>query len=245
MLNVVAIDDEPSALADITRHIRGHSHLRLVGTADSSNAARRLIDEKRPDAIFLDVELRAGNGFSVVDSLPAATKIVFVTAHSRHAAQAFEVEAVDFLVKPIAPERFAIAVRRLEKAVEVEKSVRAIARLPTTDSTITVAGHREQHVIRTSEIRALVAEGDYTRLLLARSASVLAGQSLGRLEQLLPSPPFVRLSRSIMLNLARVVSAQSPASAKMSVRCEDRDEPVILGRAAATKLRRYLAGTKA
>jgi two-component system, LytTR family, response regulator len=244
MLRVVAVDDEPSALADISRRIRAHPGLRLVGTADSSGGARRVIAEQKPDAVFLDVEMPGGTAFAMVQALPEAPKIVFVTAHSRHAAAAFDVEAVDFLVKPIVPERFAIAVRRLEKAVRVEKSVRAIARRPVTEATITVAGHREQHVVRVNEIRALIAEGDYTRLLLARSASLLAGQSLGKLEKLLPSPPFVRLGRSLILNLARVTATQPLGGAKLSVRCEERDEPLVLGRTAATALRRYLADSK-
>jgi two-component system LytT family response regulator len=240
MLRVVAVDDEPSALSDISRHIKANPNLRLVGVAESSTAARQLIDQKRPDALFLDVEMPGGTAFSVLEAIEIVPKIVFVTAHSRHATQAFDVEAVDFLLKPILPDRFALAVRRLEKAVALDRSVRDFARHPAPDQTITVTGRREQQVIRTGDIRMLVAEGDYTRLLLAKSASMLSGQSLGKLESLLPSPPFVRLSRSVMLNLSRVTSTQSLQSVKMSVKCEDRDEPIILGRAAATKLRQYL-----
>ena len=245
MLRVVAVDDEVSALAEISRQIKENPNLRLVGTADSLVKARQLIGEKRPDAIFMDVEMPGGTTFSVIEELGFAPKVVFVTAHSQHAAHAFDIEAVDFLLKPILPERFALAVRRLEKAVALEESVKDFAGRTLVDSTITVTGHHEQQVIRAGDIRMLKAEGDYTRLLLAKSASVLSGQSLGKLEQLLPSPPFVRLDRSIMLNLARVTSMQSLQSVKISVRCEDRDQPIILGRAAATKLRQYLAAHKA
>lgn len=244
MLRVVAVDDEPSALADITRHIQASPRLRLVGTADTLADARQLLEQSKPDAAFFDIELRGGDAFAIIGSLPVLPKIVFVTAHSRHAALAFDIEAVDFLVKPILPERFAIATRRLERAVAIDKTMRTIARRPFAESSITITGHREQHVVRTGDIRALVAEGDYTRLLLAKSTSLLAGQSLGRIERLLPSPPFVRLSRSVILNLARVISTQSLHTAKISVKCEDRDEPVILGRSAATKLRHYLADCK-
>lgn len=244
MLRVVAVDDEPSALADISRHIKQHPNLRLVGAADTAATARQTIEQHKPDALFLDVEIPGGTTFGMLETLDVTPKIVFVTAHSKHATQAFDIEAVDFLLKPIHPERFALAVRRLEKAVALDRSVRDFARNPLPDLSITVTGHREQQVIRASDIRLLVAEGDYTRLLLAKSASVLSGQSLGKLENMLPSPPFVRLSRSVMLNLARVASTQSLQSAKMSVKCEDRDEPVILGRAAATKLRQYLTRGK-
>lgn len=244
MLRVVAVDDEPSALADISRHIKLHPNLRLVGAADNAAMARQVIEQQRPDALFLDVEIPGGTTFSVIETLNVVPKIVFVTAHSRHATQAFDVEAVDFLLKPIQPDRFALAVRRLEKAVALDRSVRDFARHAAPDLTITLTGHREHQVIRVNDIRLLVAEGDYTRLLLAKSASVLSGQSLGKLESVLPSPPFVRLSRSVMLNLARVITTQSLQSAKMSVKCEDRDEPIVLGRAAATKLRQYLTRTK-
>jgi two-component system, LytTR family, response regulator len=244
MLRVVAVDDEPSALMEISRQIKANANLRLVGVAGSSAEARQIINSKKPDAVFLDIEMPGANAFSVIKTLEIAPKVVFVTGHSQHAAQAFDIEAVDFLLKPILPERFALAVRRVEKAVALDRSVRDIARLPLAESTITVTGQRKQHVIRIKDIRMLLAEGDYTRLLLEKSNSVLSGQSLGTLERLLPSPPFVRLSRSIMLNLARVTSTQSLQSVKISVTCEDRDQPIVLGRAAATKLRQYLAARR-
>lgn len=241
MLRVVAVDDESSALAEISRHIESAPSLRLVGTANSLTKARQLIDGKRPDAIFLDIEMPGGNMFTVIEALAMPPKVVFVTAHSQHAARAFDIEAVDFLLKPIPPERFALAVRRLEKAVALDKSIRDFAGRSFVESTITVTSHHEQQVIRAGDIRLASAEGDYTRLHLAKSASVLSSQSIGKLERLLPSPPFVRLSRSVTLNLALVTSMQSLRSVKISVKLEGRDEPVILGRAASAKLRQYLA----
>jgi two-component system LytT family response regulator len=241
MLRVAAVDDEPSALADIARHIKANPRLQLVGTADSPAAARRLIEKEKPDAVFLDVEMPGGTGFSIVESLAIAPKVVFVTAHSKNAVQAFDIDAVDFLLKPIQPDRFALTVRRLEKAVGLDRLLRDVTKRRFGEASITVTGHREKHVIRLGEIQMLLAEGDCTRLCLTKSATVLSGRSLGEMQRLLSSPPFVRLSRSVIVNLARVVGVRSLKSGKIGVRLDGRDEPVVLGRAAATKLRQYLA----
>lgn len=240
MLRVVAVDDEPSALADIISHIDGDSRLKLVGRAGSAAAARRLIEAERPDAVFLDIEMPGGNGFSIIDGMENVPKIVCVTAHAGHAIEAFQISVIDFLLKPIVPSRFSMAVGRLEKAVALDQLIRDVARRSLQETTITLSGHHEKQLVRMNEVRLLLAEGDYTRLYLAKSTSVLSGQSLGHMEQMLPSPPFVRLSRSVMINLGRVVAVRSLKATKVTVRFDDREEPFLLGRAAATKLKQYL-----
>ncbi|WP_315837735.1 LytTR family DNA-binding domain-containing protein [Bradyrhizobium prioriisuperbiae] len=241
MLRVVAVDDEPSALANIVRHIDSDPRLDLVGQAGSAAAARRLIEALRPDAVFLDIEMPGGNGFSIIDGIDNAPKIVCVTAHAGHAVEAFQISAIDFLLKPIMRSRFDAAVGRLEKAATLDRLIRDVARRSQLETTIMLSGHREKQLVRTNEVRLLLAEGDYTRLYLAKSSSVLSGQSLGHMAQMLPSPPFVRLSRSVMINLARVVAVRSLKATKVTVRLDDREEPFLLGRAAATKLKQYLA----
>ena len=116
MLRVAVIDDEPLARQAIRYLLAVHPRLKVVGEADSKESALTLIQKEKPDGIFLDVHMPGGTGFDMLQALDAPPKVVMVTAHAEHAIQAFDIEAVDYLLKPVTPARFAQAVQRLQAA---------------------------------------------------------------------------------------------------------------------------------
>lgn len=103
MLSVVIIDDEAPARRYLRRLLEAAPDVHVTGEASTIEQAWRLVRECRPDAIFLDIELTCGTGFDLLPMLSPAPAVVFVTAHSDHAARAFDVEAVDYLLKPATP----------------------------------------------------------------------------------------------------------------------------------------------
>jgi two-component system LytT family response regulator len=231
----VIVDDEPLAVRAVRRLLSAHPEVTVVGTADTLEAAVAVIAAGRPDVVFLDVELGAGNGFDVLARLSPPPFVVFVTAHPQHAVDAFAVAAVDYLLKPILPERMEAALARVARQVA---AVRGDALRPTLE----LREPRRTVFADPADIAALCADGDFTRVLLAGQPSLLILRTLGQFEELLPTPPFQRLGRSVILNLDRVRRLQARDRNLAHVVLDGLDEPLALGRVAVSRLRAALAG---
>ncbi|MEW6257961.1 MAG: LytTR family DNA-binding domain-containing protein [Pseudomonadota bacterium] len=229
MLRVLVVDDEPLARRAIKRLLRAHP-IDVVGEAETIAEAMSLIEATHPDLLFLDIELNGGDGFDLLAALANPPKVVFVTAYAQHAVEAFAVDAVDYLLKPVAPERLAEALTRVERelAQRAEKAEDGIVELRTPSRSV---------LAKPADIVALKADGDFTRVLLAAQPPLMIWRTLTHFEQVLPTPPFVRLSRSIMINMDRLrrIDAQSRDDVRLTL--EGIGETLSIGRAAAARLR--------
>jgi two-component system LytT family response regulator len=114
MQRVAIIDDEALARKGMRRLLSQHHSLKIVGEADSAETGFEMITRERPDVIFLDIEMSGSSGFDMLTRLDRIPKVVIVSAHAEHAIHAFDVQAIDYLLKPVTPERFAQAVLRIE-----------------------------------------------------------------------------------------------------------------------------------
>jgi two-component system LytT family response regulator len=224
----VIVDDEPLARRTMQRLLANHAEVSVVGTADTLDMAVALVRDTRPDLVFLDVDLGVGNGFDVIARLSPRPKVIFVTAHAQHAVEAFAVEALDYLLKPVLPERLAAALTRPARPDPAGPMVEL--RLP--NRTI---------LADPAEIAALRADGDFTRVHLAGQPALLILRTLSHFEALLPAPPFQRLGRSVLINLNRVRRLQSHDRNLSHVVLEGLDAALPLGRAATARLRAALA----
>lgn len=241
MLRVVIVDDEPLAIRAMRRLLAAHGEVTIIGTADSMPPALQLITAEKPDAVFLDIDLGSNDGFELIGRLDPAPQVVFVTAHAQYAVDAFAAAAVDYLLKPVMPERLADAIARLRRNRLLAApdgggragGVRDILELRTPNRTVLTAP---------AEIAALCAEGDFTRVVLADQPPLLIWRTLSHFESVLPAPPFVRLSRSLILNRDRLRSFETPSRNRSRVTLEGVGEPLTLGRAATARLREVVAG---
>lgn len=229
MLRVVVVDDEPLARRAIKRLLRAHP-VDVVGEAETIAEAMATIEATHPDLLFLDIELDGGDGFDLIAALANPPKVVFVTAYAQHAVEAFAVDAVDYLLKPVAPERLAEALARVEREVapRAEKAQDDIIELRTPSRSV---------LAKPADIVALKADGDFTRVLLSSQPPLMIWRTLTHFEQLLPTPPFVRLSRSLMINLDRLRRIDAPSRDDVRLTLEGISELVSIGRAAAARLR--------
>lgn len=240
MLRVVVVDDEPLARQAMRQLLAEQPSVTLVGEAGSVKAAAELIERERPDAVFLDIEMHSAKGFDLVTMLDHPPDIVFVTAHSQYALQAYDVSALDYLLKPVRPDRLASAIAKLKRSHQARRVIDqsetpAVLRLKTGTKT---------SIIRVEEIVALRAEGDYTMVLVDKTPSVLAGESIGRLESLLPKASFVRLGRSLIINIDRLREIEVLDRDSTRIRLDGYTETFVLGRAAAAQLKKAQAGAK-
>lgn len=230
MLRAIIVDDEPVAIRVLLRLLADHPSIEVIGAATNAAEARRLIAATEPDVAFLDVELGAETGFDLIDGSERPKNIVFVTAHPVHAVEAFSVEAADFLVKPIDPARLAETVRRLER-----RHAAPIARAP-----ILLRLPGRTLLVPPDDILAFSAEGDFTRVRLADGTNLLIHGTMGHFESVAPSPPFLRLDRSLILNTARVRRLVMKDRNSCLVTLEGQEDPLVLGRAALSRLRAAL-----
>ncbi len=262
MIKVLLVDDEPSANKRMQRLLAVDPDIEVVGVAGSVAEARTRLAEQSPDAVFLDVEMPGGSAFGLLPDLAATTHVVFVTAHERHAVEAFAVNAVDYLLKPVDPERLAEAVRRLRGLV----GAAAVGPIGPVDSEESLAlgddeafegpgalgtapdwaDQRLAVPLRDGLTKAVVAISDicwieslrnYTRVALQNPARVVVFRR--RLSEWLPHLPeetFARTSRSELVHIALVKATEWKSQTETIVRFAAGVEPLTLGRIAAARL---------
>jgi two-component system, LytTR family, response regulator LytT len=211
-VKVVLVDDEAPARSELRHLLGAHPQVEVVGEATSAAEALGLAGEC--DALFLDVEMPGASGIDAARLVRGRTEppaIVFVTAHAAYAVDAFAVEAFDYLLKPIDPERLARVVERLLARAAPE--ARTARKIPV------VAGSRTE-LIDQDEVQFIQAEGDYSRVHV-HDRSYLATASLRELEEALPGDRFMRIHRSTIVNLAKVAAVRRVGDDRISLALDD------------------------
>ncbi len=211
-MRVAIVDDEPLARRGISQLLADHPDIEIV--AECSNGAEGLsaIEAQKPDLVFLDVQMPEMDGFELVrrvgaERMPA---VVFVTAYDEFAIRAFEASAVDYLMKPVGPERFATTMRRVNERTTAAAAVGRLVELqalltqiaPTTAPLIVTTA---RGVLRfdPNEIDWISAD-DYYAVLHVGPKHYLLRESLASLESRLPNQAFIRVHRSTIVNRNRV-----------------------------------------
>ncbi len=187
-MNALIVDDERLARLELRRLLAAHPEIAIVGEAANGAAALDEIARLSPDLLFLDIQMPGMNGFELLERLEDVPQVIFTTAHDAFAIKAFEVNALDYLLKPIAPERLGAALDRL-------RPVPGPARL---DQVFVRDGDR-CWIVRLAEIVLLESEGNYTRVHF-RAERPLIRRTLNALEERLDPAAFFRANRSQILN---------------------------------------------
>ncbi|HSI00223.1 MAG TPA: LytTR family DNA-binding domain-containing protein [Reyranella sp.] len=237
MLRALIVDDERLARQAMRRLLAAHDDVEIVGEADSLAQAIDAIRRETPEVVFLDIALGDGDGFELIAALERPPVVVFVTAYAEYAVEAFGVDAVDYLLKPVEPERLAESLERITR-----KLAQRADTPPGRPSVIALKTPKRTVMAEPGEIAALRADGDFTRVLLAERPEVMIWRTLAHFEALLPSPPFFRLGRSLIVNRDRLRTVEAPSRESTAITLHGIAEPLVLGRTAAQRLREILAG---
>jgi two-component system LytT family response regulator len=200
------IDDEPLARLELRRLLGAHPAVTVVGEAGTVNDARALLGRPGFDLVFLDIQLRGGTGFDLLDSVPAGTQVVFVTAYDRFALRAFEVNALDYLLKPVSAARLAASLRRLgeSRTLAVAPAAAPAGQRLTAEDRVFVKTDGTTRFLPVASICAVRSAENYTELLLAGGQTLLVLRTLKSWEETLPEAQFVRIHRQALVNLAQV-----------------------------------------
>jgi two-component system LytT family response regulator len=196
-MKALIIDDERLARAEVLRLLDDFTWVKVVGEAENVEQATELIQSQQPDLLFLDVQMPGRTGFDLIEEIRGEMpRIIFTTAYDEFALRAFEVNALDYLMKPITPDRFAAALARVRDEPEPSGDQ---SPLRSSDQVFVRDGER-CWFIPVSKIRLLESEGNYTRVRF-ENQSPLIYRSLSTLEQRLPAEDFFRINRQQVVNL--------------------------------------------
>ncbi len=189
---VLLVDDEAPARRRLRRLLERYPELEIAAEAGDVAGAVKTLDSAPIDLIFLDIQMPQGCGFELFQRTTVTADVIFVTAYDQHAVRAFEVNALDYLLKPIEPARLAEALRRQRPPP---------ARHLTLSDSIAVGGPRGIRFLSLRDVAVLRAAGDYSELVMRDGTSHLTSSSLTRWSQRLPEATFVRVHRSTIVAL--------------------------------------------
>jgi two-component system LytT family response regulator len=210
-LRVIIVDDEPLARAVVREYLAAHPDVTIVAECGNGFDAVKAVSELAPDLMFLDVQMPKLNGFEVLELLGRTLPVIFTTAYDTYALKAFDVHAVDYLLKPFSEERFAEALsharRRLqgtdESAPDIEALVADARPRQGPVERVLIRDGSQVHVIPVDRIDYVEAQDDYV-CYVADGKSYLKDQTMGAAEGQLDPARFVRIHRSYLLNIERI-----------------------------------------
>ncbi|MFK7750834.1 MAG: LytR/AlgR family response regulator transcription factor [Kordia sp.] len=206
MKTIIIIDDEEDARNLLRQYITAYKELQIIGEASNGLDAVKLINKLKPDAIFLDIQMPGLNGFEVLTQLDEIPEIIFSTAYDQFAIKAFEVHAIDYLLKPYGKKRFESALSRILKNQEnviplAEELLQKEANFP---SKIILHKGTRKLMITTKDVYYAEAFGDYTKVF-TKNEEFLATKGISQLQETFKSTIFIRLHRSHFVNINTIV----------------------------------------
>lgn len=249
-LRVAIVDDEDLARQMLREYLAPHSDIEVVAECANGFQAVKAVVELKPDLVFLDIQMPKLDGFEVLELLNPAPAIIFVTAHDNHAIRAFEVHAVDYLLKPVGADRFEAALARVQERLSanaaVQPRLRASAaelaaaarppaqyvdRIPVREGTSVV-------IIPAAKLDYVEAQDDYVALV-SQGKKHLKQQTISSLEAVLDPSRFLRIHRSYIVNLERVARLEPYGKDSYMAVLADRVQ-LPVSRAGYVRLRAFL-----
>ena len=215
MQKIIIADDEAAGRMLIKQYLEDFPLLIIVGEVNNGVDAVKSINEFKPDIVFLDVQMPGLTGFEVLKHLEEIPQIIFSTAYDKYALQAFEVHAIDYLLKPYTRERFKAAIQKLRTDEKQQPNIQ-----PLAESLINSAQYPEKILIQInqrlitvslSDVLWIDAEGDYSKLITSKG-NYLSNYGISHLENKLNPQHFIRVHRSSIINLAFVKEIQKQIS---------------------------------
>jgi two-component system, LytTR family, response regulator len=212
-LRVVVVDDEPLARAVVREYVAAHPGVEIVAECANGFEAVKAVSELSPDLMLLDVQMPKLSGFEVLELIGRTVPVIFTTAYDQYALSAFEVHAIDYLLKPFSAERFAEALTRARArlaardAMPVEALVNETRNKQTPLERVLIRDGSRVHVLPIDTIDYVEAQDDYVAFQ-AGGKSYLKDQTLAAVEALLDPARFVRIHRSYLLNIERIARVE-------------------------------------
>lgn len=203
-LRCLLIDDEPPALKVLANYVSSINGLELAGQCRNAIEALNVLQQKTVDVIFLDIKMPQIIGTEFLKNLANPPKVVFVTAYREYAVEGFELDAVDYLIKPVSFERFFKAVTKLNRLIGRELPATAINERPDAAAFVYLKVDRDMKKIFVNEIEYVESWKDYVKVFLSGGRHYLVKRPISAVENLLSEHKFMRVHRSYLVSLGKV-----------------------------------------
>jgi two-component system LytT family response regulator len=227
-MKALVIDDERLARLELRRLLAAHPEVEIAGEARDGEEALELIPKLGPDLIFLDIQMPGMSGFDLLERLEDLPQVIFTTAYDEYALKAFEVNALDYLLKPVVPARLAAALARVRPRTE-----------PVRLEQVFVRDGDRCWIVRLPDIFLLESEGNYTRVYFG-SERPLIRRSLNALEEQLDPAMFFRAGRKEMVNLKWIEKVDIAVAGGLVVTLRG-GRTIEMSRRQSTRLREILS----
>lgn len=206
MIKTVLIDDEPLARELVREYLQAYPQIEVVAECNDGFEGLKAIQQHQPDLLFLDIQMPKINGFEMLELVDKLPCVIFTTAFEEYAIRAFEVNAIDYLLKPFSRERFDKALQKmLERKTEVSQELLDAAgrELPTQHNRVVVKINGRIKIIPVQDIHYLEAADDYVKIVTQEGA-FLKNKTMAFFEKTLDAQQFIRVHRSYILNVSQI-----------------------------------------
>lgn len=218
MIKAIALDDEPHALKVLEHFCASHPDVELLNTFSNSEMALNYLNNNKVDAMFLDIQMPSVSGIDLYKSLDNPPEVIFTTAYSEFAIEGFNVDAVDYLLKPFKPDRFKMAIEKLESRLTTKAKYENSNAAPDH---IWIRADYSDNKVLFSNILLIEGFDDYIKIHLSNDKKLVARITMKKIMEMLPRQNFVRVHRSFIVPAGRIISIRSK-----SVILSDREIPI-------------------
>ncbi|WP_299072727.1 LytTR family DNA-binding domain-containing protein [uncultured Paraglaciecola sp.] len=235
------VDDERLARQELRLLLEDINEVQIIGEAANLTEAIAVIKTEKPDLVFLDIQLRHENGFDLLHQVKHNFNLIFVTAFDEYAIRAFEINALDYLLKPVNPKRLKAAIDKLYQAPHTKVPPDADEQTLSIDDPIFLNLGEQSHFLHLRDISHICASGDYTEVYCLNKTNnnnpLLVEKSLKNWEQRLPEKHFVRIHRSTIININQIDSMETQVNRTMKVNLKNASERFTVSRRFASKIK--------
>lgn len=242
-LRCLIIDDETLACESLHAALADCDDIEVIGCCQTIASAEKATLDLQPDVLFLDVQMPGGGGFGFLERLEVPPAVIFVTAYDEFALRAFEVNAVDYLLKPVEPKRLADSLRRVHEHILAKGTAVTIAQQEHVfvkhDDVLLLELGSSGHFRHVRDLVSITADGKYTQVFCAGGRCYQVRRSLDAWLGMLPGEMFHRLDRSTVINLGHIHSIETSGRGALLLLDHGRCT-ILLGRTAASRLRKLL-----
>lgn len=235
-MKAIVVEDSRLAREGLLRMLNAHPEIDIVGQADHPSSALSLIAQHKPEVLFLDIHMPGESGFDLLDKLDYLPQVIFTTAFSEHAYRSFDYSAVDYLLKPISPERLAEAVQKL---LDLNGTPSPSALPLEPDSKIFIKDDDECHLISLKSIRYFESCKNYVRVFFDDKKAFIK-KPLSSIEKRLPAQYFFKVSRQHIVNLFEIAAIDESISDGYDITMSDQQR-ISVSRRNANELKKRLS----
>lgn len=240
MIRSVIIDDERLARQELKSILQSHKDIEVIGEFGNADEALKGLEDLNPDLLFLDIQMPGKDGFQFLESLDKVPHVIFITAYDDYAIKAFEVSALDYLLKPIEEKRMEEALHRLREEIKTEKEIEKHkadedAEILTENDQVFIKDGDKCWFVTLKNVRLFESEGNYVRVYFEKNKPLIL-KSLNNLDKRLSDKSFFRANRKHIINLKWVDTIESWFNGGLLVTLKD-GKSIEISRRQAVKLK--------